>query len=94
MEPAKGFVPRYTTGPTGPTLNSGVTAPGQRRRLPDQKCHLESTPSRALALTSSIPRYRAKKVFVGYGSRGGDAKIHASRKQTGQQVGGLDGERP
>lgn len=40
---------------------------------------------------SAIP---GEKVLPGYGRRGGDAKMHPSREQTGEEVGGLDGEWP
>ena len=52
------------------------------------KSHLESIPSRSAALTTLVPRSRAKKALVGYGSRGGDAKMHPSREQTGDESEG------
>ena len=58
------------------------------------KSHQESIPSRGAALTTLVPQSWAKKALGGYGSRGGDAKMHPSREQTGEEVGGLDGERP
>ena len=58
------------------------------------KSYRDGIPSRSAALISPVPRSRAKKILVGYGSRGGDAKMHASHEQTGEEVGGLDGERP
>jgi hypothetical protein len=58
------------------------------------KSHQESITSRGAALTSLVSPSRAKKVLAGYESRGEDAKMHASREQSGEEVGGLDGERP
>ncbi|HEX8259588.1 MAG TPA: hypothetical protein VF558_04760, partial [Rubrobacteraceae bacterium] len=58
------------------------------------KSHQESITSRGAALTSLVSPSRAKKVLAGYESRGEDAKMHVSREQTGEEVGGLDGERP
>ena len=52
------------------------------------KGHQESIPSRSAALTTLVPRSRAKKALVGYGSRGGDAKMHPSREQTGDESEG------
>ena len=58
------------------------------------KSYRDSIHSRSAALIPPGSRSRAKKVLVGYGSRDGDAKMHASREQTGEEVVGLDGERP
>ncbi len=58
------------------------------------KSYRDDIASRSAALISPVIRSRAKVVLVGYGSRDGDAKMHASREQTGEEVGGLDGERP
>ena len=58
------------------------------------RSHRWRIPSRGAALTTFVPRSRSKKVLAGYGRRGGDAKMHPSREQTGEEVRGLDGERP
>jgi hypothetical protein len=58
------------------------------------KSHRRRILSRGAALTSLVPRSRTKKVLAGYGRCGGDAKMHPSHEQTGEEVGGLDGERP
>jgi hypothetical protein len=58
------------------------------------KSYRDGIPSRSAVLIPPVSQARAKTVLVGYGSRDGDAKMHASHEQTGEEVVGLDGERP